>query len=589
MFARGVFLEIKISARLPSPPSTEDRAKRLLEFLSAARPGADIDGAIEHLCKLVRDTARQNQFDVPRTWLNEAEEIAGKRRARNSISTLRKWKAYLEEREKSYAAWQRSRKILDATPADREANGTVGKWLAVFDANWKKALPRLAMGPAGEWQRAAATEYDAANNNDFSVKLDVARQWSEIADHAEGHASYACRLHSREILVGINQKNLLESQKRQLEVRLATLQRSLEDAESIAFLASEPPVIVSRPPLDLADDRWINLLDTVKFPQHAVVGNWVRNPDGSVFGSAHSYGRFFVPYALNGSYKVVVEFTRHRGINEVSLHLPIGDTAIDFIARGWQNKGDFSGFQLIGGKSVDALHSPGLRLANGVKYCLEVDVAQNGTKIDLLATIADNKFEWSGYVEQLSHWGGTAMPSLRVPGIGLFNGDVSIHKMDVMLMLNGRGGRLNDEAWVDPFGSVASRPPRDLERDCIRFHNKMYYFSREPVSLPEAQRRALMYQGRLLTISSEEEELFIREHGERHRFWTAGWRHEASDVWRDERNAPWRYPLHWATNQPDNLNNDERFLSIFTDEDPSGWNDVGSGVVLHACLEWGEE
>ena len=98
-------------------------------------------------------------------------------------------------------------------------------------------------------------------------------------------------------------------------------------------------------------------------------------------------------------------------------------------------------------------------------------------------------------------------------------------------------------------------------------------------------------KGRLLTISSSEEEQFIQERGSGKRLWMAGWRPpNRQAAWRDERGRTLKYLGTWAPRQPDTWRNIQWHLAIVTSQDFRGWDDVeASGGELHACIEWGEE
>ena len=111
------------------------------------------------------------------------------------------------------------------------------------------------------------------------------------------------------------------------------------------------------------------------------------------------------------------------------------------------------------------------------------------------------------------------------------------------------------------------------------------------MNFADAQRMAAELQGRLLTVSSPEEEAFIREQGRGLNFWMSGWRRAGSNEWRDERNRPLRYLGKWGgTGQP-SLGERESSLELRTaPSGPPGWcDDVPWGAGPHACIEWGEE
>lgn len=99
---------------------------------------------------------------------------------------------------------------------------------------------------------------------------------------------------------------------------------------------------------------------------------------------------------------------------------------------------------------------------------------------------------------------------------------------------------------------------------------------------------ATQLKGRLLTISSPDEEKLLFEQGRGLDLWMAGWC-PPDRKWRDERNRPLRYLGHWARFEPNNWRGVQTQLRIVT-KDVTGWDDVETQWGgIHACIEWGEE
>ena len=108
------------------------------------------------------------------------------------------------------------------------------------------------------------------------------------------------------------------------------------------------------------------------------------------------------------------------------------------------------------------------------------------------------------------------------------------------------------------------------------------------MNLTEAQRLASLMEGRLLTISSAEEEAFILKEGRGLALWMSGWHRTDSNEWRDERNRPLRHFGRWGFREPSGF--DECQLAILTaTNNVRGWHDGHPSSALHAIVEWGEE
>jgi hypothetical protein len=172
----------------------------------------------------------------------------------------------------------------------------------------------------------------------------------------------------------------------------------------------------------------------------------------------------------------------------------------------------------------------------------------------------------------------------------VWDGVADIHSVEIEIDKGGRGYRLA-QTWDCPLLEQAKEPPRDVAALCTDFHGRKYFISPEPVSYPVAQSLALKLKGRLLTISSPEENQFIAEQARGVGLWMAGWRPADRGLeWRDERNRPLRYLSHWDVNQPDAAWSMQWNLAVFTNGGTARWHDVEpSWGGLHACLEWGEE
>ena len=149
-----------------------------------------------------------------------------------------------------------------------------------------------------------------------------------------------------------------------------------------------------------------------------------------------------------------------------------------------------------------------------------------------------------------------------------------------------------DGLTLNPLGLVAKAPPKQIEGKCLDWSGHKYFISDKPMNFTEAQRFAAQLQGRMLAISSleEEEEVFIKKQGRGLVLWMPGWRHHGGNVWRDENNRPVAFFGRWAQFNPQ-LTYAETQLSIFASPTSkwAGWNDHPATDALHACIEWGEE
>lgn len=302
-----------------------------------------------------------------------------------------------------------------------------------------------------------------------------------------------------------------------------------------------------------------------------------------------------VPVVVTGSYQATFKFTRRTGKEAVSFILPVGDTQCSLVLDSWT--GTISGIDLVDNTPIDrrvgtsAIRTP-QPIVNGVVHTLSASVVQSGTNVTIDARLDGQRLiNWKGSVARLSLHAPRSMPVPHSFGISFWNQVGDVHELTLELKKGARGYRLRDD-WKNPLSEVASKPAPDVAKQCLiwKEKEKYYFVSEKPMSLPDSQRLATKLNGRLLTISSAEEEKFVLDQGRGLWLWMAGWRPpDGTLAWRDERNRTLRYIGTWGSREPDDPIN-QTHLGLLTGNDPKrGWNDFPSGWTVHACIEWGEE
>ena len=244
--------------------------------------------------------------------------------------------------------------------------------------------------------------------------------------------------------------------------------------------------------------NWIDLLALVEPAKHAIVGKWERQGD-SLVGLSHTKRRFMVPYIVDGSYSISMEFTRLTGTDFVSLRLPVGDTAVDLMVSGWS--GQFSGLYLVDGTKLDRRSNisggvaKDVQIVNGNRYRFDVDVSVKDGSATVLSKLDGRPLvSWSGDYSRLSSGYMYTMPSFRTPGVIVHNSQTQIHKFDLMLVGNGKGKQLGDD-WGYPFREVADAPPSEVAGKCVKRGNKYYFISDTPIYRLAAQQLAERLKG----------------------------------------------------------------------------------------------
>lgn len=596
----------ELNARFRLTP--DDRAHYVFAYLKTKPKKSDMRAAVDYLGLLVKESLNDKRFDEADEWIAQARLTAEAAKTADVVSLLDEMAKVAGDRRNACARWQAAESLLESKPDDQQSHLTVGQWLAVFEQDWDAALGHLAAGGDGVWANAARAELSAQAASDspanaFRATDGAVAKWFEVCDASEGESRLAVAQHVLDLLNAFTPERLSEAQTKRWRQQLATAAAKRDDAEeSLPTIFRRPRKIKSSALVDRPTGKWRDLLGLIELPDHALLGRWERRPDGSLVGLTHVARRVMAPYALTGSYRIALEFTRMTGRESINVHIPVGDRRAELVLSGWH--GEFSGFQRIDGKQVDLLARSGVPVArnidlrNGHSHRVEVEVHCVESSVSLQAFLDDKPLtSWSGSVEKLSSNPFFALPHLRVPGVSCWDSEIVIHRFEVMLEHNGHGQRLPYD-WGRAFSDVAKNPPSEIATKCETWNGRPYFVSDHPMNVLEAQQLAHSLQGRLLTTSSPEEDAFIRDMGRGRTLWMAGWRCESSDPksrssWRDERNRPLSFLGEWARAQPDNFQARERFLGVFTVPDNPGWNDFPGDLLpklpVHACIEWGEE
>ena len=290
-----------------------------------------------------------------------------------------------------------------------------------------------------------------------------------------------------------------------------------------------------------------------------------------------------------------MQIPRRVSNEAVAVILPIGDTQCMLLVDSFG--GTLTGLQFVDGRSVPQLEgTPAIKrqtrpLTTGVAHELQVAVTQKGQTVAIQASVdGDRLISWKGGITQLSITGYQSLPNSHAIGVFVWGSIVDVQELKLELKRGGRGYRLGED-WKNPLFVVAEQPTLDVAKRCFTWNGQKYFISDIPLSLPQAQLLATQLNGRLLTISSAEEEKFIQEQSRGLRLWTAGWRPPSRALgWRDERNRPLRYIGTWARLgsgvEPDSFGGVQWNIGFW----PLGWIDTAPyDTTEHACIEWGEE
>jgi tRNA A-37 threonylcarbamoyl transferase component Bud32 len=167
-----------------------------------------------------------------------------------------------------------------------------------------------------------------------------------------------------------------------------------------------------RPGQALPHQRWVHLLGVVAPEWDAVSGDWRREGTSLITGDQF-YSRVVAPVRIDGSYDLVVDFTRQASTGSVNIILPVGERMCCLYLAGWEQQ--VHGIGIIHGLSPRDLSSPAAfrpgQLIEGVRYRVRVAVrvAQEQASIEVLLD-GTPLVSWEGRTDALS-----LQAPLRIP------------------------------------------------------------------------------------------------------------------------------------------------------------------------------
>lgn len=568
-----------------------EKVRLLTDYLASAKTVPALKPAVEEAILTADQAAEGNHFPDALAVLTAAQTAV---RRVTGASGLQKPLADAREaiatRESAWKVFEEASTKLKTDPNDADANSSVGRWYVLQQDDWNTGLPFLVKGNDPAWK--AAAELETTKANDANGMVAAGDAWWEIAEKQSGPIKTTLLLHVGGLYERA-QPNVTSALTKQLITkRLATI-APLKSGGPQNAANGNPAVSKKSVEGEIETGKWIELLDLVRLPDHVLLGNWKRK-DGAILCDPSDDARFIIPVVVSGNYELKCEFTRRTGDEAVGLIVPVGPASAYVMLSGWRGK--VHGLEMIDGRraidipaNANATSKPG-SIVNGQKQVLEIDVTQKGDKLaSVVASLNGKRFvNWAGRPGQLIPSAGTSMPYPHAIGVNVFRSATDIHSVQIRVKRDSKAIRLADD-WSNSLYPVADGPPREIADKCLTWNDRKYFISDKPMSFIAAQRLATNLKGRLLMLSSAEEEKFLLGEGRGLFFWMAGWRRTGDTQWRDERNRPLRHIGKWCRGQPQGAYRELNLL-LCTNPNELGVHDAEPWFgVAHACIEWGEE
>jgi hypothetical protein len=139
------------------------------------------------------------------------------------------------------------------------------------------------------------------------------------------------------------------------------------------------------------------------------------------------------------------------------------------------------------------------------------------------------------------------------------------------------------------LAEAVSRPRKSLRpKDAMLFNGHYYKVFRDEVTWHEAKRRCEAMGGYLVCITSQMENNFVSQLGNRAVLWLGASDEEREGQWKWVSGEPFQY-ANWVSRNPSNSGRGEHWLSFSWLRDRGrGWNDNPEGGKMGFVCEWDE-
>ena len=393
----------------------EAKQKLLDKFIAAGKPD-QLAIAIPTTEQLVDQAVAADRFDIAVVLATTASKAV----AKSKIATHKEVEDRLARRrhdihllEPIYAAAKKAQETLDKTPADAEANLTVGRWLCFYKGDWTTGLPLLAKGSDEKLKALAEQEIKAPTEADQQVQL--ADAWWDLAQKEAGIARDSLHLHAGNIYQEA-MPNLASALKK------AAIEKQLAEIADLKPIASASAVNNSTGALKFPLNQWVNVLSLVDTTNDVVAGSWSRRRNEiSVVPGDNC--RIAIPVEPDGGYDLAVEFTRTAGEEDVRAFISVASHGTMIALSSFNSR--FSGFSDLDGHNVNDPGNPTSikpgRIENGHRYRLVVKIrilATDRATIDVSLDGRPYLPHWEGNPAALSYHDDWMMPNQKRIGLG---------------------------------------------------------------------------------------------------------------------------------------------------------------------------
>lgn len=561
-------------------------AEHQLAFMKVAKTRTSLENVTDDLIENAQQLSLADRFADANALLDAADEHATRLNSKIAGTRIDNARQHLKNRYQAYTAAEASRELLKKDSNDPGANFRLGHWLIAYEGKLDEALPFLRKGDQPTW--SAAADAEERTGKDDATIIAAADAWWDVSEQTGGPGKLAAQRRAFQLYTEVELGPLSPLVKIRVTKRKSELAGIVESSDRPGGPSPSASKTGSED-LELPINEPIDLMALVKLPQHNILGTWEFR-DQKIFGHAYAGSRFMFPVVATGSYQFTCRFVRTWKQDNIAINFPTGSSHVSLNIDNQAER--FSGFTRIDGDGMsvnDGVFASRQKgpYTNDFEHELQVDVTQKGNVVSLEGTIDGKKiYTWRGNDSRLSALNWQCFPVPHVFGFSSYDSTVQVNSAVLVLKPGAKGYRLRDD-WKNPLDRVDDKPPSRINRQCEDWGGKKYFFFRDAIFLSEAQELASRLNGRLLTISSKDEEDFIRSKSAGQYVFTAGWC-TPTRKWVDERNRPLKYIGKWKPGQPDDSHRIQNLI-WFDSGTAGGWDDVDIHQKANVVIEWGEE
>ena len=301
---------------------------------------------------------------------------------------------------------------------------SLGEFYCFLKGDWKTGLPLLAEGGDGPRNQLAADELSIPTEPEDQLKL--ADSWWAQAETSKGLR--ASRI--RQQAAGWYEKalpRLSGLSAARAKQNIAVVRQ--DDLNRVLTLRVAPPPRRAAEKIDL-----LALSKKLPLEQQVVGGVWSNSKEGVVSGDS-AYARVALPYQVQGSYELDIEFAMREGTDEsLAIILPVGDRQSVLIIDGWSGRGGLTYLCNVKGREApenrDAVK--GKHLKKGKLHNAHLDVSwEDAADTAQVIFNLDGReiFTWRGKTSDLSPQAGWEIQRQRVIGLGSYSTPTEFSKV----------------------------------------------------------------------------------------------------------------------------------------------------------------